>query len=91
MKAMLPRIQPINPLRIKSPVDDADFICEVKHDGFRALAYIEAGVCRLVSRKGIQNWGTAHAFRNLVGHIAMGAGADAFIPDYRLAPEPTSA
>jgi epsilon-lactone hydrolase len=33
------------------------------------------------------NWGTASAFRNLVGHIAVAAGADAFIPDYRLAPE----
>ena len=26
------------------------------------------------------NWGAAQAFRNLVGHIAMSAGADAFIP-----------
>ena len=33
------------------------------------------------------NWGKASAFRNLVGHIAIAAGADAFIPDYRLAPE----
>jgi epsilon-lactone hydrolase len=33
------------------------------------------------------NWGTASAFRNFVGHIAISAGADAFIPDYRLAPE----
>jgi monoterpene epsilon-lactone hydrolase len=33
------------------------------------------------------NWGTAQAFRHLVGHIAAGAGANAFIPDYRLAPE----
>jgi acetyl esterase/lipase len=33
------------------------------------------------------NWGTASAFRNFVGHIAIAAGADAFIPDYRLAPE----
>jgi len=33
------------------------------------------------------NWGTAQAFRNLVGHIALSAGADAYIPDYRLAPE----
>ncbi|HKE28490.1 MAG TPA: alpha/beta hydrolase [Bryobacteraceae bacterium] len=33
------------------------------------------------------NWGTAQAFRNLVGHIAQRAGADAFIPDYQLAPE----
>jgi epsilon-lactone hydrolase len=33
------------------------------------------------------NWGSAMAFRNLVGHIAASAGANAFIPDYRLAPE----
>jgi acetyl esterase/lipase len=33
------------------------------------------------------NWGTAQAFRNLVGHIALNSGAEAFIPDYRLAPE----
>ena len=51
MKVMLPRIQPINPLRIKAPVDDADFISEGKHDGFRALAYIEGGSCKLISRK----------------------------------------
>jgi acetyl esterase/lipase len=33
------------------------------------------------------NFGTAKAFRNLAGHIALSAGADVFIPDYRLAPE----
>jgi epsilon-lactone hydrolase len=33
------------------------------------------------------NWGAASAFRNFVGHIALRAEADAFIPDYRLAPE----
>ena len=33
------------------------------------------------------NWGTAKAFRNFVGHVASSAGADAFIPEYRLAPE----
>lgn len=33
------------------------------------------------------NWGTAQAFRNFAGRIASSAGADAFIPDYRLAPE----
>jgi monoterpene epsilon-lactone hydrolase len=32
-------------------------------------------------------WGTAQAFRNFAGHIALSAGTDAFIPDYRLAPE----
>jgi epsilon-lactone hydrolase len=33
------------------------------------------------------NWGSAKAFRNLVGHLATRAGAFAFSPDYRLAPE----
>ncbi len=33
------------------------------------------------------NWGSAEAFRHLVGHIARSAGAAAFVPDYRLAPE----
>jgi epsilon-lactone hydrolase len=33
------------------------------------------------------NFGSARAYQNLVGHIASSAGADAFIPDYRLAPE----
>jgi acetyl esterase/lipase len=33
------------------------------------------------------NWGLAQAFRNLVGHIAARAGIEAFVPDYRLAPE----
>jgi epsilon-lactone hydrolase len=31
--------------------------------------------------------GSAKAYRHLVGHIAARAGAKAFIPDYRLAPE----
>ena len=33
------------------------------------------------------NFGSAHAYRHLVGHIAARAGARTFIPDYRLAPE----
>lgn len=32
-------------------------------------------------------WGSAEAYRNLVGQIALRAGVAAFIPDYRLAPE----
>jgi monoterpene epsilon-lactone hydrolase len=33
------------------------------------------------------NFGSARAYRHLVGHMAARAGAKAFIPDYRLAPE----
>lgn len=33
------------------PFDDWDWIYEIKHDGFRALAVIEHGQCRFFSRK----------------------------------------
>jgi len=51
---MLPRITPINPSRIAAAFDHKDFVFELKHDGFRAVAYIEDGTCRLISRKQIQ-------------------------------------
>jgi bifunctional non-homologous end joining protein LigD len=51
---MLPRITPINPSRIAAAFDHEDFVFELKHDGFRAVAYIEDGTCRLISRKQIQ-------------------------------------
>jgi bifunctional non-homologous end joining protein LigD len=50
---MLSRIQPINPTRIASPFDHQDWLFELKHDGFRALAYIEGVSSRLISRKQI--------------------------------------
>ncbi len=39
-------------LRIAKPFNDPDYIFELKHDGFRALAYVEEGKCRLISRNG---------------------------------------
>jgi monoterpene epsilon-lactone hydrolase len=33
------------------------------------------------------NWGSAKAYRNFAGHIALSAETSVFIPDYRLAPE----
>ena len=47
---MLPRIQPMRLTRIAKAFDDPDYVFELKHDGFRAIAYIEAGECKLVSR-----------------------------------------
>jgi bifunctional non-homologous end joining protein LigD len=34
------------------PFDDPDWLFELKYDGFRALAEIRKGVCRLISRNG---------------------------------------
>jgi bifunctional non-homologous end joining protein LigD len=35
---------------VKEAFNDPEYIFELKNDGFRALAYIERGECRLVSR-----------------------------------------
>ena len=35
---------------VKEPFDHPDYIFELKHDGFRAIAYIDSGECRLASR-----------------------------------------
>ena len=47
----LPSFQPMTLARTREPFDHADFVFELKYDGFRALAYVDAGTCRLVSRK----------------------------------------
>ena len=48
----LPKLSPMDLLQVSAPFDDPDFLYEVKFDGFRALAYVDAGHCELVSRKG---------------------------------------
>jgi monoterpene epsilon-lactone hydrolase len=46
-----------------------------------------SGVAIVHLHGGWFNFGSAKSYRHLVGHIAARAGARAFIPDYRLAPE----
>jgi monoterpene epsilon-lactone hydrolase len=45
------------------------------------------GVAMIHIHGGWFNWGSAQSFLNFVGHVALCAGADTFIPDCRLAPE----
>jgi bifunctional non-homologous end joining protein LigD len=47
---VLPSIIPAKLARSLEPFDDPDWLFELKHDGFRSLAYLEDGRCRLVSR-----------------------------------------
>jgi bifunctional non-homologous end joining protein LigD len=35
---------------VRQPFDDRDYIFELKHDGFRAVAYLQNGECKLISR-----------------------------------------
>jgi bifunctional non-homologous end joining protein LigD len=54
MHPVLPLFQPMPLQKRPLPFDHPEWIFELKYDGFRALAYIEAGECRLVSRNGYQ-------------------------------------
>jgi bifunctional non-homologous end joining protein LigD len=47
----LPVIEPMTVSRIRAPFDHPDFLFELKHDGFRSLAYVSDAHCELVSRK----------------------------------------
>ena len=56
--------------RLHAPFDHPDWIYELKYDGWRALAYIEGGTCRLVSRNG-------NPFKRFAG---LSAGIAAAVP-----------
>jgi bifunctional non-homologous end joining protein LigD len=47
----LPKIEPMKLSVIPEPFDHPDWLFELKHDGFRALAYIAEGQCDLISRR----------------------------------------
>jgi bifunctional non-homologous end joining protein LigD len=47
----LPQIRPMVLARAKEAFDHPEWLFEPKLDGLRALAYVDAGECRLVSRK----------------------------------------
>ena len=46
----LPRYQPLAVGRRQAAFSHPDYVFEIKWDGFRSLAYLEHGRCRLVSR-----------------------------------------
>jgi bifunctional non-homologous end joining protein LigD len=48
--SLLWRPQPL--LRVAEPFDHPDWLFELKHDGFRALAHVDRSGCRFVSRNG---------------------------------------
>ena len=49
---MLPRVQPIAPIRRADPFDHPEWVFDVKYDGFRGLCYLSQGRCRMISRNG---------------------------------------
>ena len=51
-RPMLPRVQPIAPIRRTEPFDDPEWVFDVKYDGFRGICYLDQGCCRMISRNG---------------------------------------
>ena len=49
---MFPRVSPIVPVRRRDLFESRKWLYELKHDAFRALAYIGEGRCRLIYRRG---------------------------------------
>src|SRR3954466_14099958 len=45
-------LRPMPLKRHREPFSHPDWLYEIKHDGFRALAFVRDGNCRLVSRNG---------------------------------------
>ena len=68
----LPR--PMSLVQQPEPFDDWDWIYEIKHVGFRALAVIEQGQCRFLSRKKHKLTGHQDLRAALVKEVNMESG-----------------
>jgi len=69
------KLQPIRLSRRAEPFDSSEFIFEIKHDGFRALACVKADECQLVSR----NRNVFRGFKDLAESIGQRLKADAVL------------
>jgi bifunctional non-homologous end joining protein LigD len=61
--------------RISEPLDHPDFLFELKHDGFRSLAYVSDGHCELVSRK-LNHYKSFDSLKTALAHLAADAVLD---------------
>jgi bifunctional non-homologous end joining protein LigD len=69
--------QPMTLTRRAQPFSHPDWFFEIKHDGFRALAYVQAGQCQLFSRKGY----VYKRFGELTEHIGAGVNVQSVVLD----------
>ena len=71
---------PISLNQQSTPFDDPQWIFEIKHDGFRALALIERGDCWFVSRKNHK----FHGFQELATALVREVNAEMAVLDGEL-------
>jgi bifunctional non-homologous end joining protein LigD len=69
--------QPMTLTRRAQPFSHPDWLFEIKHDGFRALAYLQAGQCQLVSRNGY----VYKRFGELTEHIGASVNVHSAVLD----------
>jgi bifunctional non-homologous end joining protein LigD len=69
--------QPMTLTRRAQPFSHPDWLFEIKHDGFRALAYLKEGRCKLVSRKGY----VYKRFGELTEHIGASVNVQSAVLD----------
>jgi ATP-dependent DNA ligase len=65
-----PRMDTAQLTLVRQPFDHPDFLFELKHDGFRALAHIWSGKCELVSRRR-NPYKTFQALRNSLAKLKV--------------------
>lgn len=61
----------------REPFDHPDWIFELEYDGFRALAYVDGGGAKLVSRKNVPY----RRFDELASHLSLEMNADDVVLD----------
>jgi bifunctional non-homologous end joining protein LigD len=49
---MFPKLARSYPVRRRDLFESPEWLYELKHDGFRAMAYLDGGRCRLISHRG---------------------------------------
>jgi bifunctional non-homologous end joining protein LigD len=57
--------------RILAPFDNPDFVFELKHDGFRSLAYIADGRCSLVSSRGTNYYERFYSLKTALAQLKV--------------------
>ncbi|HTS07310.1 MAG TPA: non-homologous end-joining DNA ligase [Candidatus Eisenbacteria bacterium] len=68
-RAMPTAIYPMLAESIEKPFDDKDWLFEIKWDGYRAIAFIESGKVRLVSRNQNELTGRYPELKNLPEYV----------------------
>jgi len=76
----IPAIEPLAPRKIAAPVDHPGVVWELKHDGFRALLYVERRRGRFISRTGRE----MPRFQWLADQLAVGLQLETVVLDGEL-------